>query len=139
MDKLVGFQDDARLISIILSVSCLLVIAEANTNLEVSHVIDIVNEFRVSVKYLTIKIPELDLSILQNKTINFNVLIHRRPAGINICLKLSSRSPYLIYFTPMMNINGIKGTIYYNYIIIRSEITFSALEQVLGLMGNFLL
>ena len=80
--KLVEAQNDMRLMSVISSVSCLRIMAEANTNTEVSHIIDIVNEFRVCEKYLTLRTPEFDIFSLQNKTMNSNIMILQQLSGI---------------------------------------------------------
>ena len=59
-------------------------IAEMKNEAEMSQLIDIVNEIRVSEKYLIIYIDTLNTVLLQNKTINFNVMINHRDTGVTI-------------------------------------------------------
>ena len=53
--------------------------------MEASQMIDIVKQFRVPQKHLIITIPELNINYLQNKTINFNVIIKPQTKGDPRC------------------------------------------------------
>ena len=69
-------KHDIRLIKILTSVSCIVIVADVNSDSEVSILIDILTSFKVSWKSLIITVPELNNSVLDNKTINFNVEIY---------------------------------------------------------------
>ena len=62
-------------------ISCLTTIVHAQNDIEVSQVIDTVIQFRVAQKSLLITIPEVNINSLQNKTINFNVIIKHQTTG----------------------------------------------------------
>ena len=70
-----------RLLNILASISCLMIRADVTTDTEVSQVIDIVTRLRIDKKHLTISTPELNVANLQNKTINFNVVIYHKGTG----------------------------------------------------------
>ena len=53
--------------------------------MEASQMIDFVKQFRVPQKHLIITIPELNINYLQNKTINFNVIIKPQTKGDPRC------------------------------------------------------
>ena len=105
--------------SLISSVSCLRIMAEANTNTEVSHVIDIVNEFRVGEKYLIIKTTELDKSSIQNKTINFNVMVHHQLLGIPFFVLTNTNKNYP--FLPPLLIVMMHEVLMANFFFDRSK------------------
>ena len=69
---------NSRFQDILASMSCLILIAQVSTFTEVSYSIDMMTQFRVAKKHLIIEIPSLDVTSLQNKTINFNVLINHK-------------------------------------------------------------
>ena len=56
-------------------------IAHVRSDTEASQLIDFVTKFRIAQKYLTIVNPKLDIKSLQNKTINFNVLLYHIGPG----------------------------------------------------------
>ena len=60
---------------------CLVTMTKLNKDLEVSQLIDVVNEFRISKKYLIIFIKNLNTTLLRQKAITFNVIIHHNGAG----------------------------------------------------------
>ena len=76
-------ETDSRLVNLLASISCLIAVADVSTDIEVSKVIDTIAGFKVAKKHLTISIVNLDVTFLQNKTINFNVAIHHKGTGNN--------------------------------------------------------
>ena len=56
-------------------------IAHVSTDIEVSKLIDMVAKIRVAKKHLHIATHKLNLVSLQNKTINYNVVIHHKGTG----------------------------------------------------------
>ena len=56
--------------------------ADISNGSEVSQLIDLVTNFKVTEKRLIIATPELNIASIQNKTINFNVAIHHTTKGI---------------------------------------------------------
>ena len=74
--NLIGVKDDKRMLTIIGLVSCLVFIAEVDNLADISALVDLVNELQVPNKLLILSIPRLDLNLIQNKSINFDVLIN---------------------------------------------------------------
>ena len=75
------YQVNGRLLTVMESISCLTTTVQAQNDTEVAQVIDVVKQFRVAKKHLIINIHELNVNSLQNKTINFNVMIKHQSAG----------------------------------------------------------
>ena len=69
--------------TIMTSVSCLMTLANVDSDAEASRLIDFLTKFRMAKKHLTIVNPTLNLTYLQNKTINFNVMLHHLGPGAN--------------------------------------------------------
>ena len=61
--------------------SCLMTMTRMNNDLEVSQLIDVVNELKVSKKYLIIFVETLNTTLLRKKAIPFNVIIHHNESG----------------------------------------------------------
>ena len=87
--QLLEVRDSGRLKSIMSSISCLVTIAVTGSSEDVSHLIDFVHGlrldgYRVAKTELFVLIPLLNHDLIQNKTINFNVVIkeHGVVAGI---------------------------------------------------------
>ena len=72
-----------RLMTILKSISCLITIAHVNSETVASQLIDFVTTFRMAQKYLTIFNSNLNVTFLENKTINFNVMLHHFGPGAN--------------------------------------------------------
>ena len=85
VSHLLTFDNDIRLMRILTSVSCLMTVADVNSDTEASKLIDFITKIRLAQKYLTIVNPKLNEESLQNKTINFNVVMHHHgPGGIRL-------------------------------------------------------
>ena len=93
--QLLEYQVDGRLISIMKSISCLRTVVQAQNDTEASQVIDLVKEFRVAQKDLIITIPNWNVNYLQNKTINFKVIIKHQAAGDTRCWRFKMQTNYL--------------------------------------------
>ena len=78
---LLKVESDRRLLNILASISCLMTIAHVSTDIEVSKLIDMMTKIRVDKKHLYIATHTLNLFSLQNKTINYNVVIHHKGTG----------------------------------------------------------
>ena len=64
------------------SITCLMAMAHVNSDAEATKLIDLLSEIRIAKKYLTIVIPKLNMTFLQKKTINFNVILrHSKPGN----------------------------------------------------------
>ena len=81
--NLLRVEDKMRLMTILKSISCLMTIAHVNSDTEASQLIDFVTKFRMAQKYLTIVYSKLNVKFLQNKKINFNVMLHHFGPGAN--------------------------------------------------------
>ena len=67
--------------SILEHTSCLVTIAEVSRIEDISQLVDFVNELRVPVKYLLLIVSKMDLNLLMNTNINFNIIIMETSAG----------------------------------------------------------
>ena len=76
VDNLLRVENDTRLVNILESISCIRTIAHVNFDNEASKLIDFMTKFRMALKHLTIINPKLNVNSLQNKTINFNVMLN---------------------------------------------------------------
>ena len=85
---LLKVESDTRLLNILASISCLMTIAHVSTDIEVSKLIDMMTKIRVDKKHLYIATHTLNLVSHQNKTINYNVVIHHKGAGSTATLYL---------------------------------------------------
>ena len=65
--------------------SCLITMAQMYNDTEVSQLIDIVNEYKISKKYLIIFMETLNATLLREKTINFNVIVYHNEPGESVC------------------------------------------------------
>ena len=79
--KLLEVKESDKFKHMMQKMSCLLTVARMNDNLEVSQLIDVVNEFKISKKYLVIFAETTNITLLQKKTITFNVIIHHNESG----------------------------------------------------------
>ena len=64
--------------------SCLTTITLTRNELQISEMIDIINELHIPRKYLIIFADTLNTTYLSEKMINFNVMINHKGKGINI-------------------------------------------------------
>ena len=87
--SILRFQNDAELLKvdnkpqfsvILTAITCLNIIVESNGD-EVSELIDMFNQLEVKKKYLQFIIPSLNETLLQNKTINSNVMFYHKGSG----------------------------------------------------------
>ena len=86
VNQLLGERDSGRLKSIISAISCLLTVAITDSTEDVLNLIDFVRGlrsegYRVAKTQLLVMVPLLDHILLENKTINFNVMIMEAGAG----------------------------------------------------------
>ena len=80
--KLLEVTNGGKFRSLMARMSCLVTIAVMENDAEMSQLIDIVNEIRVSKKYLIIFTDTLDTTLLLKRTINLNVIINQRHKGV---------------------------------------------------------
>ena len=78
---LLKLRDDILFSSILASSLCLITIIETNNDERILEVIDMVNDFRVDRKHLSLKVPNLNENMLGNITINYDVTIEHRSKG----------------------------------------------------------
>ena len=74
-------ENTIRLVTITNSIKCLMTTANVNSDAEASILIDLLNEIRMTNKYLTIRALKLNMTLLQKKAINFNVILHHKKPG----------------------------------------------------------
>ena len=73
--QLLDIKDDKNLARIMSSLSCLSINAVSTELKDISMLVDFIANIRVKKKYILVKTPPLNTSLLQNKKINFNVMI----------------------------------------------------------------
>ena len=66
------------------SMSCLMTITQMSNEMQISEMIDVMNELHVPQKYLVILINTLNTTMVTKRTINFDVMIYHRE-GIPTC------------------------------------------------------
>ena len=81
VSHLMTVKHDIKLINVLTSVSCMVLLADVSIDSDVSILIDILTSFKVAWKSLIITVPELNNAVLENKTINFNVEIYHKRKG----------------------------------------------------------
>ena len=80
--QLLRIKDEGKLERIISSTLCLSTMVEADTNEELSKMIDFVTNLKVKNKRLHVKLSsELESNVLQNRRINFNMIISHLGTG----------------------------------------------------------
>ena len=81
VSHLLAIEYNLRIMKIWASVSCMIAIANVNSDAEASQLIDFLTKFRMAQKHLTIVNPTSDISYLLNKTINFNIMVEHLGPG----------------------------------------------------------
>lgn len=83
VETLIGVKDDLRISTIFSQVSCLMTIAELDSLEGISALVDFVADLRVPNRHLLLFTRWLDLNLIQNISINFDVLISVQNASGN--------------------------------------------------------
>ena len=82
VDQLLKVKDDNTFQSIMASITCLMALAEVNHTEEVSQLVDFVNEQRSATKQLVVtQQSRLNATLIQNKRLDFNLIVHQREDG----------------------------------------------------------
>ena len=61
--------------------SCLMTITQMRNEMQISEMIDVMNELHVARKYLVILIDTFNTAMVTKRTMNFNVMIYHRGEG----------------------------------------------------------
>ena len=70
-------DDGDRFASLASSIPCVVTKARLSTNNDIGPLVDLVDKLETKQKYLLVAVPELtNITQLQNKSINFNVVVH---------------------------------------------------------------
>ena len=67
--------------SSLMRMSCLMTITQMRNEMQISEMIDVMNELHVAQKYLVILIDTFNTAIVTKRTINFNVMIYHKGEG----------------------------------------------------------
>ena len=80
---LLRLVNDTRVEKMLASMSCIIIIVDVSSDNEISQLIDMVDKWKIARKQMIISIPRYNDTCLDNKTINFNVLIYHQkgPGG----------------------------------------------------------
>ena len=81
--QLLEIKDDKNLAAVLASSSCLSVIAQAKQVADISSLVDFVSASKVKNKYLMVQTPQLNVTLLRTRKINFNVMINEVDSGKN--------------------------------------------------------
>ena len=102
-NELLKVKSNPQFSLILARVKCLDIVVEANGD-EVSQLIDMVNDLKVGRKHLLLIVPALDLSVMKNKTINYNVMIYDRSSGNIILAKINCICKFALFVRlPVVN------------------------------------
>ena len=69
--------------SLVRKMSCLTAITQTTNELQISEMIDIMNELHIPQMYLIMIVETLNTTKLSEKNINFNVMINHKGKGVN--------------------------------------------------------
>ena len=82
MGSLFKVKDDSTFQSIMASITCLVALAEVNHTEELLQLVDFVNEQRSATNQLLVtQQSRLNATLIQNKRLNFNLIVHQREYG----------------------------------------------------------
>ena len=91
LGELLNVKEGEKLKSMTARMSCLMTMTQMNNELDVSKLIDVTNELKISNKYLIIFMETLNATLLRKKVINFNVRIHHKESGEALYVAQSMR------------------------------------------------
>ena len=84
ISEILHLKGDERFSKITASTSCLAAIVEAESNEEVSKLVDFLTDLKVKEKHLQVEMHiALNTSLLAMKTINYNVIINHIVSGVH--------------------------------------------------------
>ena len=81
LGKLLEVKESKKFMSMTAKMSCLVTMTRMNNDLEVSLLIDVMNDLKISKKHLIISLETLNATLLKKKTITFDVIIHHKESG----------------------------------------------------------
>ena len=84
LGKLMEVKESKKFMSMTARMSCLVTMTQMNNDLEVSQLIDVMNELKIPKKYLIISMKTLNATLLEKKAITFDVIIHHMESGESI-------------------------------------------------------
>ena len=90
LGKLLEVKNSDKFKNMIARMPCLIAIAQMNSELEVSQLIDVVNGLKIANKDLIIHMETLNATLLRKKAINFNVKIHHMEPGESVSGQIQS-------------------------------------------------
>ena len=70
------------MVSILEHTACLVTIAEVSDIEDITELVEFFTELRVPMKRLLLIAPKLDINLLQNKNINFDILVMDASVGM---------------------------------------------------------
>ena len=93
VETLIAAKEDPRILTIFSQVSCLTTIAELDTLEGISALVDFIADMQVPDRHLVLftQSRRLDLKMIKNKSINFDVLLSVQDASGNKLIKMMSK------------------------------------------------
>ena len=91
LGELLAINGSDKFKSLVSRINCLKTMAQLNNDLEVSQLIDVMNDLKISKKHLIIFMETLDTTLFRKKAINFNVTILHNESGEALYGAQSSR------------------------------------------------
>ena len=91
LGELLAINGSDKFKSLVARINCLKTMAQLNNDLEVSQLIDVMNDLKISKKHLIIFMETLNTTLFRKKAINFNVTIHHNESGEALYGAQSSR------------------------------------------------
>ena len=81
LSELLKNKDNFQFSIMLKSIACLYIMAEAGNGHEILQLVEMVHRLTVQKKALNLITPSLDLELLENTTINFDIMINHTDRG----------------------------------------------------------
>ena len=78
---IINLRENPLFPSILAPISCLVTIVETDASDEVLKLLDMLHHLSVAEKYLLLIVSTFDTTSLENKTINFQLIVHDKEKG----------------------------------------------------------
>ena len=80
--ELLKVKEQSQFATLLDTITCLTTIVETSSDDDILQLIDMANKLKLERQYLLLIVPELNRTLFQNKTINFNIIIDHTDIGV---------------------------------------------------------